>query len=293
MAKAKSPEEERQIILSQPAKRPYGAALSLHVQTAAAFGQVEQTEIILPTGAFVTLVPARMAPWEGGRKYLMKLEGFSTAAATEAAAWRLVQAVLWMAVSTDAPLRLDYQSYDPFAVFDRTRSGGAQLQAYGEIYFPPARVFGEITEAFGEMGDPDPAVLLSMEIFASARLEASDRARFLLVVSALEPLAQGQSLGESAQRFVETCLEKLTEVSELAPELRSSLAGRLRQLCSESIRQALRRVARQALPSRPEAVHALDAAYSLRSEIVHSGRPSDLDVDLEQEIRLVSSLLHS
>ena len=291
MPMQKSPEEERETIRSQVAKRPYGASVLVHVQTAGAFGQVETKEIQLATGAFVTLGTARMAPWDGGRKYSLKLEGFPTAAATEAAARRLVQAVLWMAISSDAPLRLDYRSYDPFSVFERGRSDGLHVSAYGEVYFQPDMIFAEIENAYSKLADPDPRLLLSMEIFAGARLEASDRARFLAVVSALEPLASEQYLGEDVDKFVSSCVELLKATSGLRPEVRASLEGRVRQLRGESIRQSLRRVVLSALPEEPEAAATIDEAYALRSQIIHSGRPADLDVDLERACQSVSRIM--
>ena len=232
-----------------------------------------------------------MAPWDGGRKYTLKLEGFPTAAAAEAAARRLVQAVLWMAISSDAPLRLDYASYDPFTVFERMRSDGARVEAYGEAYYHPDMVFEEITEAYARFVKPDPKLLLSMEIFAGARLEASDRARFLAVVSALEPLADEQPLGGSVNRFVASCLAELKRVPDLATDIRASLEGRVLGLRTESIRQSVKRVVRQALSDRPDAAEAIDEAYALRSQIIHTGRPADLDVDLERELRMVSGII--
>jgi len=263
----------------------------VHVQTAGAFGQIEDAEIEFATGAFVKLAPARMAPWDGGRKYTLKLEGFPTAAAAEAAARRLVQAVLWMAISSDAPLRLDYASYDPFTVFERMRSDGARVEAYSEAYYQPDMVFDEIKEAYARFVEPDPKLLLSMEIFAGARLEASDRARFLAVVSALEPLADEQPLGGSVNRFVASCLAELKRVPDLATDIRASLEGRVLGLRTESIRQSVKRVVRQALSDRPDAAEAIDEAYELRSQIIHTGRPADLDVDLERELRMVSGII--
>ena len=291
MSKVKSPTEERRTIFEQRTRRPYGAILRVHVQTAGAFGQVEEVGVPLATGAVITLAPARKAPWDGGRKYSLTLEGFATAAAAEAAGRRLVQAVLWMAVSSDAPVRLEYQSYEPFSVFERTRSDGSSCEICCEQFFPPNKIFGEIQGAYAEMAEPDPALLLSMEVFSGARLEASDQARLLAIVSALEPLAEQRPLGADTDRFVEACLAKLKEASGLTSSARSSLEGRVSQLRRESIRQALRRVVQDALPARPEAVGVIEDAYALRSQIVHSGRPADLDVDLERESQRVSSII--
>jgi hypothetical protein len=130
-----------------------------------------------------------------------------------------------------------------------------------------------------------------MEIFSGARLEASDRAKFLAIVSALEPLAGERPLGADVDQLVDVYLEELKEASGLTSNVRSSLEGRVNQLRKESIRQALRRLVRDALPERPEAVELIDNAYALRSQIVHSGRPGDLDVDLERESRRVSNII--
>jgi hypothetical protein len=85
MTKPKSQQEERAIILRQPNKRPYGTRASIHVQTIGALGNAEQVCVSLPTGAFLSIEPARTAPWEGGRKFTVTLEGFPTAASAEAA----------------------------------------------------------------------------------------------------------------------------------------------------------------------------------------------------------------
>ena len=53
----------------------------------------------------------------------------------------------------------------------------------------------------------------------------------------------------------------------------------------------MKRVVRQALSDRPDAAEAIDEAYALRSQIIHTGRPADLDVDLERELRMVSGII--
>ena len=115
----KNPSHERQVIVCQPKKRPYGTRARIHVQTSGTLGDAEEVCVPLSSGAFLTIEPTHKAPWEGGKKYVVTLEGFATAAAAEAAGRRLVQALLWMAVSTDAPLKLEYLTYEPASVFER------------------------------------------------------------------------------------------------------------------------------------------------------------------------------
>lgn len=90
MTKRKSPQEERAVILGQPNKRPYGVRVRIHLQTAGALGYVEEVSVSLHTGAFLSIAPTRAAPWEGGKKFVVTLEGFPTAASAEAAGRRLV-----------------------------------------------------------------------------------------------------------------------------------------------------------------------------------------------------------
>lgn len=291
MSKHKSPKEERVVILGQPNKRPYGVLVRIHLQTAGALGYVEEVCVSLNTGAFLSIAPTRSAPWEGGKKFVVTLEGFPTAASAEAAGRRLVQALLWMAVSTDAPLRLEYLSYEPASVFERNRSTGVTFEAYGEVGYSPTVVLGELQDSYACLAEPDDKLLLSMEIFCSARLESSQRTIFLTLISALEPLACEVPLGDMVNTFVAECVTKLKTSEDIPTELRTSLEGRLLQLRQESIRQALRRLARETLPNQPDAAQVIDKAYTLRSQIIHSGIPADLDLDLDRESRVVSRII--
>jgi hypothetical protein len=290
MTRQKTPKEERAVILGQPAKRPYGVRVRIHLQTAGSIGNVEDVCVSLNTGAFLSIAPTRTAPWEGGKKYVVTLEGFPTAASAEASGRRLVQALLWMAVSVDAPLRLEYLSYEPASVFERNRSTGATCEAYGEVGYAPNIVLGELQEAYAQLREPNEKLLLSMEIFCAARLESSQRAVFLALVSALEPLAQEAPLGEAVDQFVAECVKQL-KAATIPQELRASLEGRLNLLRQESIRQALKRLARETLPNQPEAPASVDAAYALRSQLIHSGVPAELDIDLESESQSISEII--
>lgn len=289
--KKKTPAEERAIIVGQPNKRPYGAKVRIHLDGGGAIGNVENVSVPLSTGAFLTITPARTAPWEGGKKFIVTLEGFPTAAAAEAAGRRLIQALLWMSISTNFPLRFEYQSYEPAAVYERNRSIGLRMEAFGELGCAPELALGELHDAYISLETPDEKLLLSMEIFCAARMESSQRAVFLSVVSALEPLASEASYGEPVNAFVTSCVAQLRKSQEIPSEIRQSIEGRLLQLRQESIRQALKRVVGEILPDDPEAVDIIDDAYNLRSQIIHSGAPADLDIDLEREVNLVSSVI--
>lgn len=91
--------------------------------------------------------------------------------------------------------------------------------------------------------------------------------------------------------FIKDCVAQLRTSTTVPSALKASLEGRLQQLRNESIRQALRRLALETLPSQPDVAQAIDDAYALRSQIIHSGVPADLDIDLERESREVSTII--
>ena len=63
--------------------------------------------------------------------------------------------------------------------------------------------------------------------------QASERARFLSVVSALERLADVQALGGDVDDFVASCINNLATVPHFSVSLRNSLEGRIRELRRE------------------------------------------------------------
>ncbi|NMG77720.1 hypothetical protein [Aromatoleum diolicum] len=151
-------------------------------------------------------------------------------------------------------------------------------------------IIQEITDDF-QQPLRDRRVLLSMELLAASTLESNDRARFVMAVSALEPLAQQAPLGDEVDRFVERALADLRADGALPLHLRASLEGRLRQLRTESVRQALSRLCAKWFPGDRTARDTIDHVYALRSEILHEGRVSDLDTLLGVETLKVRQYL--
>ena len=290
MANSKSPTDERLVIFGKPEKRPYGARLEFKVLSVGFLGDIENATILFDSGAVASLAPVRQPSWDGGRRFEFRLEGFSTAAAAEAQGRQLSQAVLWTAISLNYGLRLSYRTQEPAAVFERLRSSGATGEGGGSTSWNPQVVLQQLVAGFSAP-TLDARILLSMEIFASSSLEASDRAAFLTAVSAIEPLAEEQPMGPAVDRFVEGCLSSLRTDQSISQHHRVSLEGRVNLLRRESIRQAVRRYIATKLPDHPDAADVADSAYALRSELIHNGRLSDYDIDLASEARTISNLL--
>lgn len=117
------------------------------------------------------------------------------------------------------------------------------------------------------------SLLLSMELFASSRFEASTQGRFIALVSALEPLASPQDLPQSMVQFIDGIVEQAKRQdfdTEGPASGRDSLLGRLQLLRKESIRTALLRTVRGAIPDEHVA-KLIDHAYGMRSRILHHG----------------------
>jgi hypothetical protein len=251
---------------------------------------MERVTILLDSGAVASLAPVRQPSWEGGRRLELRLEGFSTATSAEEQGRQLSQAVLWMAISLNYGLRLSYRTREPSTVFERLKARGDTAWGEGEVGWQPQVVLEQLVAGFAAPV-PDLQTLLSMEIFCSASLEASDRAKFLTAVSALEPLAESQPLGREVDDFVDQCLRLLRANTSIDGKHRLSLEGRLRDLKCESIRQALRRVMRMRVPDYPAAFDVAYSAYTIRSKLIHEGRLPDYDIDIVAETRKIGNLL--
>lgn len=278
------------MIIGRPDKRPYGARIEFQVIHAGVLGGIESASILLGSGEVASLEPARQPSWEGGRRFEIRLKGFATASVAECQGRKLAQALLWTAVSVNSGLRLRYFTKEAAAVFERQRTSGVKIVAEGETRWDPRIVLRELVAAYAAT-PLDPRTLLSMEIFCSSSLEASDRARFLTAVSALEPLAESRHLGSDIDTLVRLWKDSLLTVPAMGTQLRSSLEGRLEGLRRESIRQALRRIVVEVLPDVASAPRLVDAAYGLRSQMIHEGQLSDYDVDLPDQVNKVGALL--
>jgi hypothetical protein len=286
----KPPRIERQLILAQDQRRKYGVRLTFQVQRAAYIGDLENVTLLLADGTLARIRPGRLLEWEGGKRYEIEVVGFPTASEAEGAGMQMAQALLLAAVSLDFGLRLSYHSHEPPAVFDRTIGTGAMMSGEAYSSWPQHVVLDELQRAISTPVR-DRRLLLSMELFAAAALESNDRARFVMAVSALEPLAEQLDMGPEVSRSVDDLCTHLDADASIPAAVRQSIRGRLLQLKRESVRQALKRLCQTWFPSEPAAWGNIDRAYGLRSELLHEGRPNDLDVLLHEETRSIARYL--
>lgn len=283
----KPPHEERALIVVRDSRRRYGVKVEFQIQYLAHFGGLENVSVLLRSGVIATVAPARMLSWEGGKKLEVAFEGFATASQAEEMGLRASQALLMVALSFNFGLRLHYHTHEPGTVFDRLASTG--MQAWGEMTSAPSAqdVLAMMTDG---ISDPllDRRVRLSMEIFSAAWLEPNDRVRFIMLVSAVEPLAAQQKLGAAVDDFVTGTLSILETAPGIDTSVRNSLRGRVNELKRESVGRALFRLSETWFPGNQVAKQTLDRAYALRSQLLHEGAPSDPDTQFSVEVDRVA-----
>ncbi len=285
----KPPIIERQIILINDQRRKYGSELTFQVMRPAYIGWLENVTLLLPDGTLAIISPNSSLEREGLKKYDIRVLGFRTASEAELAGMQLAQALLTVAISLDFGLRLQYKSHEPATVYDRTISRGLTGQAEGYSSWSQEVFLNELFKALSTQPQ-DRRLLLSMELFASASLESNERAQFVMAVSALEPLAEQMNLGPDVSSAIDLLAEELKR-HPIPSELKDSIRNRLLQLKRESIRQALKRLCKKWFPENSAAWSTLDRAYSLRSELLHEGRPNDLDILIHNELQAVKHYL--
>jgi hypothetical protein len=289
---------------SEPRRRPYAACVDFLLGEDVEFSLEYPVTLLVTPTAIIQLKLAPEQPvgaLQHFKKYRVEIEGFAKASEAETAGLRLATVLLWAAVSKRFTMRLDYHTPLPCVVYDRTASrGGITCSATARSYWPltPHTFSGLLSADILESSSAvDNQLLLSMELFAAARLEISDRARFISLVSSLEPLASQRTYPDSLKNIVErfqqeVAIYEIPEVPESdAARLKTSITARLSELQRESIRQAILRNVRELLPDNKNALRIIDEAYALRSRILHEGG-SDPYLDqkiseIEDTIRLM------
>jgi Apea-like HEPN len=219
------------------------------------------------------------------------VEWFATAEEAEEKKSKLLLALLWAAISRKYPLLLDYQTS---LIYDRTQHGGTigGVSAQLHLMMNSCRLVDLINEIFSDENiEVEEKLLVSMELFTSARLETSDRAKFVGLVSSLEPLAQSEAYGNpELEKLVDNFVNQLTDTSIPDNINKQSLKDRIRDLKKESISQAIQRIVQESIPANEneKAVSIIKDAYNIRSTILHEG---STDADLEQKSNEIENII--
>jgi hypothetical protein len=291
---SKKKPEPRQIIDESPNRHPYGAKVGIILDKGYELPFQGEACLLVDDKSIVRILPSQDVSQLGSekpQKLDVYVEGFATAGEAEQKGLKLSLALLWAAISRKHPLRLDYHTPRPCMVYDRTQESGSgcMVTASFTVVMDSSRMVQLVKEIFSANIDVvDEKLLVSMELFASARLETTERARFVGLVSSLEPLAQQEAYDNpELKQLVESFVEQLKTTS-IPEDIKSSLRGRINGLKQESVSRAIRRLVKEHFPENLDAVSTVEEAYDIRSKILHEGA---FDADLAQKSNEIEDII--
>lgn len=129
---------------------------------------------------------------------------------------------------------------------------------------------------------------LAAALYSRAHFSASQEARLVTLVTALETLATRGDQSAPVATFIDTVNERLEADAGITPEERHQLASALGDLKLQSISESCRRVGAQYGGLAGLAI--ADRSYKVRSKLVHDGRQS-LETNLDSLCGDVDHLL--
>jgi len=284
--------DNRLIIYDSTNQLPYGAKVGVILDETDNFNFAGEASLLLDDKqSIVRVVPCREKISYKGRisqKLDLYVEWFATVEEAEEKKSKLLLALLWAAISRKHPLLLDYETS---LIYDRTQHGGtiAGLSAHPHLEMSSCRLVELVNPIFSDENiEVEEKLLVSMELFTSARLETSDRAKFVALVSALEPLAEREPYAnQELDKLVNSFVKQLTDTS-IPDNIQPSVKGRICDLKKESISQAIQRIVQESIPANEKAVSIIKDAYKIRSTILHNG---STDADLEQKSNEIENII--
>lgn len=210
----------------------------------------------------------------GATGYRFILEATETACEAEELGKRLVCALLKVAIDRRWGLMLSWPDTPlPCRVVDRTVSRGATGgQAFGSVtgHLTISDFASALQESFSKLSKAPYRLLLSMELCASAGFEVDNRAKLILLVSALESIAEQKKFGSEVDDLINSLTPLISNAAIEDASVKESILGQVRNLKRESSRRAIKRKLREAGLSESE-LEFVEEAYTARSKVVHEG----------------------
>lgn len=233
------------------------------------------------------------------KRITVLLEAFPSISEAERAGKLLAVSLLWVATSKRVTIDFEKWADDlPFAIRNRNESAGASMRADGRVHFnlKPEDFCLTAEKTYGLQPDLPPAAFTSMNFYASARLENSDRARFIGLMIALEALSVQRVYDDEIKAVIDELASQLKTSPALAGDkmnsVRCSLYESAKNLCRESVRQAILRTVQQYVNNK-DTVKFVDRAYRVRSKILHEGMRADEISSLTHQLEGVLREIYS
>ncbi len=114
-----------------------------------------------------------------------------------------------------------------------------------------------------------------MDLFASARLEKSENARFIALITAIEALLEPVEYGGQVCELIAHFTEQVDSVENMDDLIKGSIKDRLKYLKQETITKSIRRLIRKTLPGNKRIENFMVEAYEVRSKLVHEGKSDE------------------
>lgn len=266
-------------IHSQPRVYSWGAAVDFVLDSRGGFKDLDEPPLSLlwQQPYILRLDQRQIHPTQegaGARGYRLTIYAEDTAGAAENLGTRLVVALLGVAIDRVWGLSLSWpDSPLPCRVLDRTASAGPSVTAFGSVtgLVTLDKFASELDRHFEKSAQPSYRRLLSMELCAASRMENSNRAKLIMLVSALEALAEQKDLSSQLSPLIANLKAAVQAHSFSEESLRDSIVNQIDRLRQESARRAILRLLREAGIVQDE-IDFVEEAYSARSGIVHEGR---------------------
>ncbi len=189
-------------------------------------------------------------------------------------------------------------SYGLMIFEDTGRTGFAEVGEARVLLTGPATSFVEAWSAAASAAVGwDERILISYDLYASSRFENSSRARFLLLIMAVEALAAQSKRSESELALIDRLLKTIREAG-LSTEQSAPLLSGVGKLKRVSIGHACRTYLARSVAARTVtdagAADHFSVCYEIRGRIIHGGETpsaSQLGDDSNRMERTVRELL--
>ena len=287
-------ERERDVIITSPKRRPYGARLALFLEESVKFKIDGECTLLASSNYIIRISPNPTIPamfrLSNHQCWDIFIEAFSNAGEAEQIGLKVALGFLWSAISGQYAARLVYNTPLPCSVYDRTKSQGLTITAWGhaELLRHIKSIVEPLDRVLSSREPADQKLLVAMELFASSRLETTERSRFVGMVSSLEPLANQETNEDPDLKILLSLFQRQLQESVLPQNIKEAIRDKIDLLKVESVSKAIRRLVRELLPEDSGAAEVIDEAYHIRSRILHDGLT---DADLELRSREAEAVI--
>jgi hypothetical protein len=165
----------------------------------------------------------------------------------------------------------------------------AGLTAHGIIGTPVERFLDAFAEGYLLAPSLTAKAVLALELFSASKFEASLRARFLTMISAIECIAERSSRSAEVVGFIEAVGAQL-RTAGLNETDRAQLQAALRDLEKNSISRSTKEIVERQCGT--EGAKLFGKCYQARNQLLHAGTTSlDLGANVQPLEELVAATI--